>query len=901
MAVLAACLALSAPAAAQHPDSDAGDAERGAVADRPGERAAWNAMLRRDAHGRVLAQNRWKALAQACDMPVDPSMRPEPRPAGARALGVETFGGAHWQSIGPRPIQSVPFSNQTWGHVSGRISAVAVDPSNESTILLGSATGGIWKSTDAGATWRPVSDTSPALATSHIAYAASNPSIAYAVTGEVDNAGAEITPSQSLGTYLGAGLLRSADGGETWSRVDRNLPDNAVFARVLVSPSDPQTVLVGIYLYQDVAADSFHSGGIFRSTDGGVHFSQTFVNRVSDMVQDPGDPQRVYLGAGRCPECVASGVYASTDFGQTWSPSLTPANPVAGFTSPSGRVRLGAARSGGATILYASVLDANNEHTSAGLFRSGDGGATWAKITADPTMCPKAPANNQCFYDHWITPAAGSASIVYFGSIGIYKSIDGGSTWSKIDDPYNRSNKPVPVHPDQHMGVASVSSADTVYFCTDGGLYRTTDAGQTFEDLNDTLTLAQFNGIALHPSNPDFAMGGTQDNGNLRYTGGPLWTDRTAGDGGFNLVRRDAPSTILSANFYAFLSVSHDGGETYADVTPCDVLMDCLTASNLEPMSFYPPAVAAPAAPSSVFLGTNRIWNHPNFGDNPNAWAPRSPGPILTASGDVFTALAVTGDGTGAIWGGSALEGVFLSADGGATFSARNTGLPTAYVSGVVAASPDGRSAYVTFAGFLGAPSRHVFRTTDSGLSWTNISGNLPDVPVASMAVDPTDSNDLFVGTDVGVFRSVDGGSTWVSFNDGLPNASVYAIAFHPATRDLFAATYGRGVFRIPAPPLAPVADFAVSPAKVFAGHPALFVDFSANAPTSWSWDFGDPGSGAADASTAKNPQHVFTAPGQYAVTLTVSNAVGSNQVTRTVSVSPGGPCERCSRVTPFR
>ncbi len=900
--LLASCLATAGSGEAR-PLAPAGPQGDEAVeTDRPAERAAWNASMRRDAQGRVLAQNRWKALSEACDMPVDPSMRPAPQAGRARALGLATFGGTRWESLGPRPIQSIRFTNQTWGSVSGRVSTVAIDPADESTLLLGSATGGIWKTTDAGANWRPVSDTTPALATSHISYAPSNPAIVFAATGEVDNAGGEVTPSQSFGTYLGAGLLRSADGGETWSRVDLDLPNNAVFSRVLVSPTDPQTVLVGIYLYQDVATDGFHSGGIYRSTDGGVHFTQTFTNRISDMVQDPGDGERVYLGAGRCGECsAASGVYVSTDFGATWAPSLTPANPVAGFTSPSGRVRLGASRAAGATILYASVLDANNEHTAAGIYRSGDGGATWAKVAVDPTMCPKAPANNQCFYDHWITPAAGSSTVVYFGSIALYKSTDGGATWSKIDDPYNTQGKPVPVHPDQHMGVASTRFPDTIYFCGDGGLYRTVDAGATFDNLNATLTLGQFNGVALHPGNPNFAMGGTQDNGNLRYTGDPLWTDRTAGDGGFNIIEPDAPNTILSANYYAFLSYSHDTGETYIDVTPCDTLMDCTTGANLEPMAFYPPATIAPAASASVFLGTNRVWKHGHFADDPRRWAPLSANPILATAGDVVTALAVAGDGTGPVWAGSVLEGVFFSSDGGAKFAARSSGLPSAYVSSIVLAGQDGHSAYVTFAGFLGAPSRHVFRTTDAGATWTNVSGNLPDVPVTAMALDPTDPNDLFVGTDVGVFRSVDGGASWTSFNVGLPNASIYGLAFHPASHDLFAATYGRGVFRTVTPPLPPVADFAVSPSQIFAGHPALFVDASAHAPVSWSWDFGDPASGGADSSAAKNPQHTFAVPGVYTVTLTVTNALGSSRVSRPVTVSPGGPCDRCSRVTPFR
>jgi photosystem II stability/assembly factor-like uncharacterized protein len=887
----------------ERPVSGEEEEGEGLPPDRPLERAAWNARIRRDARGQVLAENRLRALAEACQLPVDSSMRaPAPANAGRPApAGIQSFGGRRWQAVGPKPAQSIAGSTQRWGMVAGRVSAIAIHPFDESTLLMASATGGIWKSTDAGANWRPVSDGAPALATSHIAFAPSNPLIVYAATGEVDTSGSEAVPNQSFGTYLGAGLLRSGDGGETWSRVDLDLPGNAVLSRIVVSPSDPQTVLVGIYLYQDIAANGFRSGGVFRSTDGGVHFAQTFTHRISDMAQDPGDAQRVYLAAGRCPECVASGVYVSTDFGQTWSASLIPSTPGAGFTHPSGRIRIGLTRSAGATVLYASVIDANNEHTNAGIYRSGDGGATWTKKTADPTMCPKPPANNQCSYDHWITPAAGSDSTLYFGSIGLYKSTDGGSTWSKFVDPYNRAGKIVPVHPDQHLGVVSTSAPDTIYFCTDGGLYRSRDGGQTFENLNTTLTLAQFNGVALHPTNPDFAIGGTQDNGNLRYTGSPLWTDRTGGDGGFNLIESDSPSVILSGYYYALMTYSHDGAEGYVDSTPCNTLMNCSTSENLESMAFYPPMVAAPAAPATVFLGTNRIWTNPTFGADATKWTARGPSTFLTASADFLTALAVSGDGSGSIWAGSELEGVFFSSDGGATFSARSAGLPNAIVTAVVPATPDGTSAYATFGGFLGSPSRHVFRTRDAGMTWTNISGNLPEVPITSLVLDPSDPNDLFVGSDVGVLRSVDGGASWVTFNEGLPNAGVYALAFHRSTGDLWAATYGRGMFRILAPLLAPAADFSASPTGLFAGTPILFVDTSGNSPTSWAWNFGDPASGAANTSTSKNPRHTYAAPGVYTVTLIVTNSVGSNLITHTVTISAGGPCKRCSRVTPFR
>src|SRR5262249_21778709 len=162
-----------------------------------------------------LAENRLKALREACAIPIDPSMPQTPNgaftrsDAGPTVSGEQTFSGTIWQSLGPKPIQSLQLPDRAFGNVAGRVDAIAIHPTNPSILLIGAATGGIWKSTDAGLNWRPVSDTAPSLTTSSIAFSRANPSIAFAATGELDNAIGEYSVSASLGTYLGAGLLRS--------------------------------------------------------------------------------------------------------------------------------------------------------------------------------------------------------------------------------------------------------------------------------------------------------------------------------------------------------------------------------------------------------------------------------------------------------------------------------------------------------------------------------------------------------------------------------------------------------------------------------------------------------------------------------------------------------------------
>jgi PKD repeat protein len=399
--------------------------------------------------------------------------------------------------------------------------------------------------------------------------------------------------------------------------------------------------------------------------------------------------------------------------------------------------------------------------------------------------------------------------------------------------------------------------------------------------------MGQFNGVALHPTSSSFAMGGTQDNGNQRFTGSLTWTDRTGSDGGFNLIGRNDPSRILAANYYAYMNYSSDAGDSFRDVTSSR-LMSRTTGRPLDPMAFYPPAVASPSAPATVLFGTNRVWRSTSLGQTGESWEPLSVAAV-TASGR-FTALDTVGDGSGPVWAGTNTGEVYFSVDGGASFASRTAGLSGfshALVSRIKIVSADGKTAYVALAGFSGLPSRHVFRTTDGGLTFTNVSSNLPDVPVVSFAVDPSDPTDLFAGTDVGVFRSVDGGASWTTFNEGLPNVTIADLAFHETTGDLVAATYGRGLFRISAAgatvTVPPSAYFAMAPEVPTPNESVAFTDFSGGSPLTWQWDFGD-----GRHSTDPNPRHSYSQGGTYYVSLTVTNLSGSSARTLPITVAPG-------------
>jgi hypothetical protein len=781
----------------------AGEKESSEPGDHPGKRAEWNAMFRRDAEGRLSAENRLRALRQACELPVDASMAAVPAGTFIRSdvgpsAPKSSFGGTTWQSVGPLPMVYFEGSaHRQYGNVGGRVDSIAVHPTNPSIILLGSATGGIWKSTDGGANWRPVSDYAPSLALSHVAFSPANPSIVFAATGEADKGLSGSSLTGSFGTYLGGGLLKSTDGGETWFRVDTNLPEDAIISRVVPHPFDVQKVTVGIFRTPNYGTGGFSIGGIYRSTNGGVTFTNTYQHRIADLVPDPNVPERLFASTGGCGNCTTYGVLVSSDFGATWqATSLS-------FSTNHSNIKLGISRTNPA-VLYASILFTDYAHEgspNAGIWVSQDAGVTWLKKNVDPQMCPTTAAklgNNQCYYDHFITPDPSNPATAYFGSISLYRTTDFGGTWVKQADVYPTTGVAT-LHPDQHTGV--FGGPGELLIGNDGGVYRTRDGGVTFENLNGTLNVSQFNGIGLHPTNREFAIGGTQDNGNQRYTGSMTWTDRTGGDGGFNLIRTDDPSKVLSGYVEQGTFYSSDGGASFTYRVPCssssyDQSIDCA-----DPIAFYPPAAAVPGAPGTVLFGTNRVWYNQTFGEDTAEWFSLTSAAITTQTDEYLISVAASSDMNGALWAGGDLGSLLVSPPGDPNFYTIGGGpLPGAPVTRIVPASADGQTAYVTFAGYLGSPSRHVFRTTNGGLSFTNISSNLPDVPVLAMAVDPTDPNDLFVGTDVGVFRSVNGGASWAGFNSGLPNVPVYDLKFHALTKDLWAATYGRGVWRVMAP-----------------------------------------------------------------------------------------------------
>jgi len=697
-----------------------------------------------------------------------------------------------WTPIGPAPTSS-RFPNN-WGLTSGRINAVAVSPSNPQVVLVGASTGGVWRSSDGGQTFAPASDDQVDLAVGAIAFAPSDPSVVYAGMGDLDNG------------YVGTGVLGSNDGGQTWSRVSNStLPAQALVNDIAVDPTNPNRV----YLAQPASLDTVNnlavSGGFFFSADGGVNWTKTLGGNARGVAIHTSDPQTLYVAMRTVDGGGTPGVYKSTNAGASWSlafasPYGTSTRDVRVAVTPAdpSRVYAYVGRTTGTAEVRVEV--------------STDGGATWSG---------RGPAvgldTAQFGYNTYINVSPSDASTLYVGARDIYKSTNGGLTWANLTTAYTRlggslvytpsSSK---AHPDQQSFAFSPADPSVVYAGNDGGLYKSSNGGASFQSLNSTLSLTQFVHLSMHPTDPSISYGGAQDNGTQRRRGGASqWEEFISGDGGHSVVDAVDPTivftTYIRGTAFRFLN-NGTLGFGFGDIASESSFGESDTAPRI---AFYPPFVGN-GADHKLYFGTWRLFvctdcNDPtrfSEGSKLTTWTP--PGGTLDltkGSGDVLNAIAVARSNTNVIYTGSAFGRAMVTSDGGATWTDITAGLPNRVIESITVDPLNPSVAYLTVSGY---GSGHVFKTTNRGATWADVSGDLPNVPVNCFLFDPLRPTTVYVGTDVGVFRSTAGGGTWETFNAGMPPVIVTALASQSGGR-IQAATYGRGAYEFAQGPPPPV------------------------------------------------------------------------------------------------
>ncbi len=688
-----------------------------------------------------------------------------------------------WAPIGSGALLGDP-SGAT---LAGRVSALAVDPGNPRHWLAGTPAGGVWRSFDAGDTWAPLTDAQPSLATGAVAIAAGRPTTYYVGTG--DRAG-------SVGTYAGAGLLRSTDAGATWTQLAASTFAGGAFSALLVDPRDASVLVAATErgaagLDPDLRPPRAPRRGLWKSTDGGASWAQkgprdAAANDVTDLAADPTNFNRLFAGVGSHPPGPTNGLWRSTDAGETWAPVPGPWQRARALA---GRVRLALAPSN-PNVLYVAVAHAHS-FGLLGLWRTSDAWSpapVWTRVSTAAIDGARAPGLGLCGQRCWFTLALSvdpeQADTLYIGGLRLWRCASCGTAtaWSAA---------PPVVHVDQH---ALAWAGARLVVGNDGGVWSTLafGAAPAWRTHNDGLAVTQFWAGCLHPWRADWALSGSQDNGAQLWDGREWRWIGVAGDGGSCAVSLARPDSDWEEG----LLRTRDGA-----LTPW---LDASWGIDWsEPKVFVTPIARCPARDDVFVAGLTSVWRSDDFFRAPLptfAWNGGPWGEVLSALAFAPADLECRTYAAGGRAGGV----LKLTTDGGSTWSDLDPAgvLPAGYIS-ALAFDPDNAGVlYVAYARFAEEPGGgRLFRSANAlGASpvWTDISPP-GELPLNALLLAPTWDGTLWVGSDDGVWASRDEGLGWAYHGPeaGLPRSPVYDLDLSPQTHRLVAFTHGRGAFKL--------------------------------------------------------------------------------------------------------
>jgi photosystem II stability/assembly factor-like uncharacterized protein len=663
-----------------------------------------------------------------------------------------------WEAIGPK-------------NIGGRTLCLAIHPQDTNVLFMGSASGGLWKSTTQGKgveAWERIETGFPVIGVGAIAIDPQNPNNMYIGTGEVynyENSAPNVVVRTTRGTY-GIGILKTTDGGATWQKswdVDYN--DLTGVQQIMINPLRPQTIFATT------------TKGILRSYDSGATWSLLFERPMAvDLDFAPNDTSRIFATFGSLDDQAASGIFRSTDGGDNFS-QLTSGLPA----TYGGKAMLDISKSN-PNIIFASVGDA---FVQKGLYRSADGGETWAVASTQDV------ARFQGWYSHDVAIDPADPNRIMWCGVDIYTSFDAGTNVLQVGYWYNWDFGFVPiggpegppdyVHADMHHLYYHPTNPNTVFVVTDGGLFISYDGGIKWEGRNGSYQTQQFYAnFSNSVSNPDRAMGGMQDNGSAIYFGDGTWKRVIGGDGG---------STAINPFDDAIIYGSSQNGNFYTSVDDFDNYAG-LGAMPGNTSAFIAPFELAPTNSEIVYSGKNSLCRY-DFTQG-SGWEE------LTSAGGVLVTIAVNPNDENDLYfsrAASTQEQPKVFRFNVTTQSATlMTGLPNRTCLDIAYHPTDANTTYAVFGGFGTA---HLYRTTNGGTTWQIVPG-IPDVPTNSVLVDPLQPSHLYVGNDLGVWFSPDAGTTWQQFSADGPQAMLAIHLSISADRKLRVATHGLGVWQAP-------------------------------------------------------------------------------------------------------
>lgn len=729
-----------------------------------------------------------------------------PRAASAqRSISTADMEALHPRSIGPAVT-------------GGRIHDVEARPSDPSTILVGAASGGLWKTTNRGHTWTNVFADMPVSTFGDIAISRSNPDVVYAGTGEQQN-----RQSSSYGN----GVYRSDDGGDSWRHL--GLEETRHTGRIVVDPSNPDIVYVGALGNLWAASED---RGVYKSTDGGRSWEKVlYVDEftgVIDMAIDPMNPSTVYAATyqrlrrtwgfnGGGP---GSGIWKSTDGGRTWN-ELQGGIP----SGDKGRIGIALAESN-PRVLMALIQTADDETT--GVYRTEDAGLTWERVN-DQDIRPM-------YYSHIFIDPTDDAR-VYTLATRSYVSDDGGRTFSQIAPSPTYD---VGVHADHHGLWIDPNDPEHLYLVGDAGLHESYDGGMNFRRMNN-FPVAQFYAIDVDMRDPYWVYGGLQDNHSFF---GPSETRRWAG-----IINDDWMQSGFSDGTYwqvdptdaRYAYGSSSGGSYFRYDTRTG---DMQSISPPEPpgeayrFDWTSPMMLSQHDPNVLYVAGNRLFTSHDRG---STWS-RSEDLSRRIDRDTLSLMGVRGDdiaisrndGTGSygeaatldespldasiLWVGFDDGNLQVSRDGGETWTEVSGNVPGiadgTYVSRITASLTAPGTAYAAFDGHRdGDFHPYLYRTRDYGMSWEPLHATLPEVGVVNDVIEhPDNPSTLFVGTEHHAYASTDGGARWARIPN-LPTTHYDDILIHPREKDLVLGTHGQGIWILD--DTRPIAEWAAATAPV--------------------------------------------------------------------------------------
>ena len=667
------------------------------------------------------------------------------------------------------------------------MTALAYDATNH-IVYAGAATGGLWKTTDGGNNWTPLTDNQPSLAVGTITLDPANPKIIYVGTGE-----ANFAARFGYSDYYGVGILKSVNGGQTWTLLGQNIFANhsggsvSYISKILVdpnSPTDNRRLVVGT------------TNGLFLSTDGGSNFSTVLSSgtgnaAITDMIIDSStNPSTVTAAWGFPFGDPGNGIYRSTDGGANFARfgSGLPA------TNRLGRIALAQAPSSPQQF-YAVISDAATSG-SLGMFGSNNKGANWTQVTAATSnggpdlLGDDQGIIEQGWYCNSVVVDPANAAIVYVGGLNVFKTTNGGGTFQDLTKSYTSQT----FTPKHHQHALVMTGPNNIYIGNNGGVYSSSNGGANWTDSNGNIAITQFYGgsTTANFNSNQVIYAGSQDNGTQKYSGNPVWFETkgsTYGIGGFTATDPNNSNVAYSTDTYLNLSKTTNGGSTWNDS------QSGINPQGSDHLLYVSPFVMDKSNSSHMVAGTNYVYQTTN---GAASWQRISPLLVTSASDNskAISALAIAPNSGNTIYAGTSDGKVWVTTNGGGNWQDISAGTAGRFVKSFGINPTNSQDVIITFSGFAelsgATQGTHVYRSVDAGGHWTDLSTNLPNTPVNSVLRNPGDPNTFYLGTDVGFFFTTNNAGEWTQYQVGLPNVVINQLFTDGNSSTLFAATHGR-------------------------------------------------------------------------------------------------------------